>query len=180
MDLKLHKLLGNLNGEALVCTGVPAHVALLRDIHSLKRDFQASAKEILICQEKLLRENLSKLKNGSQLSTKIIEKNILQMFKRVVKKTSREEEAGKISVKSKKNQLTLFNGRFSRVPLNYRFPDCSPRSMFLLWWFGNEAKGVPPLKLITTKDLNLKSAKKRLSDVRCLNNHLINCLTAKN
>ena len=74
MDLKLHKLLGNLNGEAFVCTGVPAHVALLRDIHSLKRDFQASAKEILICQEKLLRENLSKLKNGSQLSTRCGEK----------------------------------------------------------------------------------------------------------
>ena len=54
MDLKLHKLLGNLKGEALVCTGVPAHVALLRDIHSLKRDFQASAKEMLICQENSL------------------------------------------------------------------------------------------------------------------------------
>ena len=69
-------------------------------------------------------------------------------------------------------QLYQWGGCFRRVPENFEFPKCPLEHAFVLWCLGDQAKGYPPLHLLTPTDLgtdtNPRQAdnRRRLSEFR--------------
>ena len=49
--------------------------------------------------------------------------------------------------------LHLFNGKFHRVPQDWRFPTCGLRQLWLKWNIGDTVNNIPPLRFLNVADL---------------------------
>ena len=72
------------------------------------------------------------------------------------------------------NSTTLFtlNGRLTAVPADFMLPECALKEAYVLWHTGCAANQWPKFKLITGKDIDDKSMRKRLGEFRFVMNRL--------
>lgn len=47
-----------------------------------------------------------------------------------------------------------YGGGIHRVPVAYRLPHCGTRDFWRQWWIGDDDIQVPPLRILTAKDVN--------------------------
>eukprot|EP00644_Phytophthora_capsici_P006645 jgi/Phyca11/118431/e_gw1.36.382.1 len=62
----------------------------------------------------------------------------------------------------------FWNGKFRRVPPDFELPDCSVAMLWVLWQCGNASKKTPPLRMLDGRDMPNRNLQKRLSDARYL------------
>lgn len=77
-------------------------------------------------------------------------------------------------------QLYQWGGCFRRVPENFEFPKCPLEHAFVLWCLGDQAKGYPPLHLLTPIDLGTDMDPKQADNRRRLSEfrHVMQLLEA--
>ncbi|GMF56836.1 unnamed protein product [Phytophthora fragariaefolia] len=57
-----------------------------------------------------------------------------------------------------------YDGKFHMLPQNFEFPKVGAFGAWQLWWFGNGARGYPPLRRIGTHDLPRQSMRETFSN----------------
>ncbi|ETP31505.1 hypothetical protein F442_19625 [Phytophthora nicotianae P10297] len=62
----------------------------------------------------------------------------------------------------------FWDGRFRRVPADFKLCECSVEKLWVLWQCGNTSKNIPPLRVLDGRDMPTRNLQKRLSDVRYL------------
>ena len=62
----------------------------------------------------------------------------------------------------------VWGGGFHILPENYKFPSMSVALAYRFWWHGNEAKGIPPIRQVDSKEMTNRSGAKRLSEFSAL------------
>ena len=68
-----------------------------------------------------------------------------------------------------KGKKSRTQATFRRLPLDYKLPHASTLRMgFELWYCGNAAKGIPPLRSVQGSDFSLRTQQKFFSDWFCL------------
>ena len=71
-------------------------------------------------------------------------------------------------------ESNYLNGRYYRLPLDYKIPPVTGRVAYLLWYFGDIPNRVPPLKKVENRDFSNLSNGKRLTDLRKFCNKIDN------
>jgi hypothetical protein len=51
-------------------------------------------------------------------------------------------------------ELHFYEGKYSRVPPDWRFPRCNTLSLWTQWWIGNDVRRIHPLRNLTTRDVD--------------------------
>jgi hypothetical protein len=68
---------------------------------------------------------------------------------------------------SRTYQTYMYDGAFFLVPQDFDFPKSTVLQIWQRWWFPDEINGLPPLKILTSRNIP-KRLSKRLSDIRFL------------
>ena len=158
------------NDDIHVFTGVPPHIALLQELRIVRID-----------QIKLIDSFVDKVKealetfgvNADRLSENRL-RTVLDEFRQQLR-----EQMGNLDAVTNINNninnvrgnndrtetgegylLHYYNGKYHRVPQNWRFPRCGLQDLWRQWWIGDNIKNVPPLRLLQTIDI------KHLDDLR--------------
>lgn len=66
--------------------------------------------------------------------------------------TGHRHEVGPL-VRPQKYKLHIYDGMFHLLPKSWRFTSVGPLDMWLQWWLGDAARGIPPLRLLRGKDV---------------------------
>eukprot|EP00644_Phytophthora_capsici_P000442 jgi/Phyca11/100403/e_gw1.4.279.1 len=57
-----------------------------------------------------------------------------------------------------------YDGKFHMLPKSFEFPKTEAFGAWMLWWFGDKARGYPPLRRISAHDLPTPFMRKTFSD----------------
>ena len=187
----LKKLLSGVRESKLIeATGVPPHVMMLKEMNDFKTQMEKTSEKLFSKQKRLLSAFFDEIDKRQlvtkDLSIQSFKEHITKVINNAVQnlpKVSRLQGESDETSERVTSEITVhheWNGSFRTVPLDFKFRDCSVRNLFLLWHFGQAELRIVPFKCLTTKDLNLKYSKRRLSDVRCLMRIINDALKTRN
>jgi hypothetical protein len=161
------------NDKDHVFAGIPPHVSMMQDLTMIRDEqrlfvdnFVDKVKEAIdACAPGAIRiteERLKKILNDFTTETCI-------QFDRIDKKLASKEIGTNDNIiasvgdepvnntdkeKRPKFRAHFYGGGIHRVPVGYRLPRCSTRDLWRQWWLGDDEIQVPPLKILTAKDVN--------------------------
>lgn len=76
-------------------------------------------------------------------------------------------------------RLFFYDGRYNKVPKDYKFTSGGCKEVFFQWYLGNSDHGIAPLKSLVPSDLPSRGLAKRLSDVNYLMDSFVKVLENK-
>ena len=88
--------------------------------------------------------------------------NLLQNSQKVVPETSTSINTYEMA--DSRFQLYNLENRIGIVPADFKFPQCSVAIAYQLWCCGDERKGYPPFRMLTSKDMSNRTLSARLSE----------------
>jgi hypothetical protein len=156
--------------SSLNITGIPANIKIIDGLKSVVQAVSSISKEVVNELELTLERNA--VSNGIITATSF--KNMINdiLDQRIPIPTAPidthiEEE------QKQNNVFHLWGGRIHSLPEIFEFPKCSFRQGLSLWFRGNPGEGIPPLRLISTKDVSSRRKQKYYSDWKYVFNSLV-------
>jgi hypothetical protein len=184
----------------MTATGIPPHIILANEIIGVKEEMKTLREEVILKIETIPEAvKLEILKNfevnGVVPITEEKVETMLSGLKNLLLAAIAEqgEMSRKLLTSSQTGSATdsatngtgykirtleelTFDGRIHRVPRDFRFPRCSIRFLWDLWWDGNKAEGFPPYRKLEGVDLTSKQDHVLLSKAKGVMKFLLSCV----
>ena len=163
-------------------TGVPPHILIMAQLKNMQRN-QLELKDNIV---KGLKEELDQRDIGGGYHASVVMESINEHHKSIMKElneiiskqndnsveseTNQNNNKGFKSSKKTGHNLHFYRGKFHLLPDGWVMPNLKFQSFVSMWLLGDEANGVPPLKILQAKDVNHlgKRAYKSLNEMRDL------------
>ena len=88
---------------------------------------------------------------------------------RRLQRKRKQREASDEAVKKRRYRVGHHHGRLNVLPANYVFPSLGPKDLCENWLLGSEDQNIPPLCLLTSKDVNhLQSGNKQRNKLKSI------------
>eukprot|EP00644_Phytophthora_capsici_P013252 jgi/Phyca11/100851/e_gw1.5.944.1 len=144
-------------GSRLQATGIPPHVAILGKVKALLDANLATMERIESTRLATVKDIMRELEDRAIGAGTVTFDGLEAALKRCL------DTAG-----TPTNQLVtpsfFWNGRFRRVPADFKLCQCSVQNLWVLWQCGNASKKIPPLRALDGHDMPTRNLQKRLSD----------------
>ena len=156
---------GYANEGTLQATGIPGHVALMKELHEMPEKLMRKFEELLdnkgITSQSITRDALKSCMQ--EVITEVRGNHIFscchQSASSTINVLTEESSSCAASVVP-----FLWNGAFHRVPEDFTFPKADVWTAWQLWFQGDARKGIPPFRFFQGVDLPTRKEKKTLSD----------------
>jgi hypothetical protein len=145
-------------------TGIPPHVAVLQELASLKNSQKLLVTEF-VAEVTIV---LSRMGVDGGRFTEQHLRQVLQEFQLNFLQQMQQHnfnvvggEPADVAVRNHLNApeagrtytTHVYNGRFNRVPKDWRPPKCGVFDLWRQWWIGDSVRQIPPLQILTAKEL---------------------------
>jgi len=145
------------NDRGHIYTGIPPHVSTLQELTLLREEqknlidgfvdrVKLALQEYGVDNERLTVENLNRILNNFRDELQAQLRTVVNAQQGTAVPGERVETGG--------YTMHCHSGGFKRVPVDWRFPRCGVFDLWRQWWIGDQVRQVPPLRFLTTKDVN--------------------------
>jgi len=156
-------------------TGIPPHVELYKQLLHVQTSIENLPPDLLEGMSNLIEEKGVAVGNIMKEMLEITIESLLQRAGLGQKEKDRPQHE---TASPDGNNAYYYAGKFHLLPETFEFPHTGPSGAWQLWWFGNKAKGSPPLKTIHPHDLPKRSMHKPFSDWVMMIKHLTDAITS--
>ncbi|POM70035.1 Hypothetical protein PHPALM_13606, partial [Phytophthora palmivora] len=159
--VQLHEALVQDNSPWMKPTGIPPHVEVYKQLKLMQSSIDNLPPEYQISLKKKVLQVETSLNTCSSLLLKIY---------------SNERVLRKLTVSYTPRLRYRRTAKQSISTKSFEFPRTGPFGAWVIWWFGDKARGYPPLRKIQPHDLPKASMGKRFSDWSRIIHHLCNAI----
>ncbi|ETO62281.1 hypothetical protein F444_19805 [Phytophthora nicotianae P1976] len=169
------------NGNRLQATGIPPHVAILEKMKSLLDANLKTMERVDATRVATVTDIMRELENRAIGAGTVTFDGLDAALKRCLDTAGVTELISKLNVAPGDASVVpeippgqpstpcfFWDGRFRRVPADFKLCECSVEKLWVLWQCGNTSKNIPPLRVLDGRDMPTRNLQKRLSDVRYL------------
>jgi hypothetical protein len=180
------------SSDDYVFSGVPPHVVLLHEVHTIAEQQKTLVEQFLTGVTGILD---SREIGGGAMSTQRLRELLDEATKDIREQLNSLTENGPGSIRNSTtcNQGTtqrqqfvphLYGGTFHWLPQDWRFPSVGVLMLWQTWLLGDTVQNVPPLRMLSANDVahldalpleqgtRRRPARKTLSDIRYLMNYV--------
>ncbi|KAG2886857.1 hypothetical protein PC116_g21315 [Phytophthora cactorum] len=155
-------------------TGTPPHVEIYKQLLHMQTSIDNLPPVLLEGMSNLIEEKGVATGN---IINQMLEASIESLLTRAGIARAGTPPASNTASPSDGDNVYYFAGKFHLLPETFEFPRAGTFGAWQLWWFGNNARGWPPLKNIHPHDLPKRSMRKTFSDWVMMIKHLTDAAT---
>ncbi|KAG4051541.1 hypothetical protein PC123_g13252 [Phytophthora cactorum] len=156
-------------------TGIPPHVELYKQLLHMQTSIDNLPPVLLEGMSNLIEEKGVAAENTTK---QMLEATIESLLTRAGIARAGAPPASNTTSPSDGDNVYYYAGKFHLLPETFEFPRAGSFGAWQLWWFGNKARGWPPLKNIHPHELPKRSIRKTFSDWVMMIKHLTDAATA--
>ncbi|OWZ17920.1 hypothetical protein PHMEG_0008074 [Phytophthora megakarya] len=148
----------------LQATGVPPHVAILREIKSLREAALKTIEHVDTVRTTTVRGIIGELEQRAMGAGVVTFDGLDSALQRCLASAGVTDLVETMNSNSQHTSShehtdnTLMTP--SRVPLDFELPDCSVAMLWVLWQCGNNTKEIPPLRMLDGHDMPNRNLQK--------------------
>ena len=185
-QLKDYVSVSNFKSQRLIATGIPPYATILYELVGMKDQISTIVPAVQEATLNTISGVIQELENRSVQLNTVTYDGLDERLRAAVQDILIDNGWNSGTVATINNEVNVNensnyqihlnpNGNgFLLLPPDYKIPQCTVPNVIYLYFYGNEAENIRPLKLISSRDFSNKNAGKRYSDLKYVVDKVMN------